>query len=115
MVQRAATFVSQLLDRAHSAGHPPEFILLAGGTSRIPVIREELEKITGIECRQWSEGRDAIGLGAAVKAHSEWGIHMPERPATAPGQEVSTPETQGESKKPPFKNPIKYDPNRLPW
>ncbi len=74
MVQRAASFVSQLLARANNAGHPPEFILLAGGTSRIPMIREELEKITGVECRQWSEGREAIGLGASIKAHQKWGL-----------------------------------------
>ncbi|MEI6676741.1 MAG: SUMF1/EgtB/PvdO family nonheme iron enzyme, partial [Verrucomicrobiota bacterium] len=71
----AASFVSQLLIRAQNAGHPPEFILLAGGTSRIPMIREELEKITGVECRQWSEGREAIGLGASIKAHQKWGLH----------------------------------------
>ena len=73
MIQKAASFVSDLIVRAHNAGCPPEFILLAGGTSRIPLIAEELERVTGVKCRQWSEGREAIALGAAIKANQLWG------------------------------------------
>lgn len=79
MIQKAAAFVSQLIVRAHSAGCPPEFILLAGGTSRIPLIGEELERITGVKCRQWSDGREAIALGAAIKAHHLWGLRAAEK------------------------------------
>lgn len=73
LIQKAASFVSQLLVRAQNAGCPPEFILLAGGTSRIPLIAEELERITGVKCLQWSDGREAIALGAAIRAHQLWG------------------------------------------
>lgn len=73
MIQKAASFVSQLITRARDAGCPPEFILLAGGTSRIPLIGEELERITGVKCRQWSDGREAIALGAAIRANQLWG------------------------------------------
>ena len=73
MVEKAASFVSELIVRAQNAGCPPEFILLAGGTSRIPLISEELERITGVKCRQWSDGREAIALGAAIKANELWG------------------------------------------
>lgn len=73
MIQKAASFVSQLIVRAHNAGCPPEFILLAGGTSRIPLIGEELERITGVKCRQWSDGREAIALGAVIRANQLWG------------------------------------------
>ena len=72
MVRKAAGLVSQLIARAYNAGCPPEFILLAGGTARIPFIAEELERITGIKCRQWSEGREAIALGAAIHAWNLW-------------------------------------------
>lgn len=73
MIQKAASFLSGLIVRAHNAGYPPEFILLAGGTSRIPLIGQELERITGVKCRQWSDGREAIALGAAIKSHLLWG------------------------------------------
>lgn len=73
LIQKAASFVSQLIVRAQNAGCPPEFILLAGGTSRIPLIAQELERITGVKCRQWSDGREAIALGAAIRAHQLWG------------------------------------------
>jgi tetratricopeptide (TPR) repeat protein len=73
MVHKAASFVIQLIVRAYNAGCPPEFILLAGGTSRIPFIAEEFEKITGVKCRQWSEGREAIALGAAIRSNQLWG------------------------------------------
>jgi molecular chaperone DnaK (HSP70) len=73
MVQRAASLVSQLITRSQINGCPPEFILLAGGTSRIPFVGEELERITGIKCRQWNDGREAIALGAAIRANQMWG------------------------------------------
>jgi actin-like ATPase involved in cell morphogenesis len=76
MILKAASFVSQLLVRAHNAGCPPEFILLAGGTSRIPLIGEELEKITGVKCRHWSDGRESIALGAAIRANQLWGNRL---------------------------------------
>ncbi len=73
MIQRAASFVSQLIVRASNTGCPPEFILLAGGTSRIPLVGEELERLTGVKCRQWIDGREAIALGAAIRANQLWG------------------------------------------
>ncbi len=75
MIQKAASFVNGLLARAQESGRPPEFILLAGGTCRIPLIADELEQITGLKCRQWSEGRESIALGAAIKAYQLWGDH----------------------------------------
>lgn len=68
-VSRGVAFVSDLLSRCQSDHCAPEFILLAGGTSRIPWICKELKKATKMECREWSEGREAIALGAAIHAH----------------------------------------------
>jgi molecular chaperone DnaK (HSP70) len=68
-VCRGVAFVSELLNHCHSDHCSPKFILLAGGTSRIPWIRKELEKVTKMECRDWSEGREAIALGAAIQAY----------------------------------------------
>jgi actin-like ATPase involved in cell morphogenesis/Tfp pilus assembly protein PilF len=94
MIQKAASFVSELIVRAHNAGCPAEFILLAGGTSRIPLIGQELERITGVKCRQWSDGREAIALGAAIRANQLWGNSLPE----AESKRVSAPTTSKLSK-----------------
>ena len=68
-VQIGARQVAELVERCRKSGSPPDFILLAGGTSRIPMIAKLLEQVAGLPCRAWSEGRDAIALGAAIHAH----------------------------------------------
>jgi len=77
-IRAGANFVKSLIQRSQSSGFNPEFILLAGGTSRIPLISNTVEELTGIQCRHWSEGREAIALGAALHAHDIWGfVHDP--------------------------------------
>jgi len=65
--------VAELVEQCRKSKCPPEFILLAGGTSRIPLIQQLLGQATQIPCRSWSEGRDAIALGAAIYSHHLWG------------------------------------------
>jgi hypothetical protein len=71
-IQRGARQVANLVARCRKANLAPDFILLAGGTSRIPMIARILEKTAGLQCRSWSEGRDAIALGAAIHASKLW-------------------------------------------
>jgi TPR repeat protein len=71
-VKRGADFVGDLLQRCRGAGSQPDFILLAGGTSRIPMVKRVFEEILKIECRTWSQGREAIALGAALHAKELW-------------------------------------------
>jgi molecular chaperone DnaK (HSP70) len=71
--RQATDFVSEMLKRCQMVNCSPEFILLAGGTSRIPWLREEFETAAGIKCREWSQGREAIALGAAIHARDSWG------------------------------------------
>jgi formylglycine-generating enzyme required for sulfatase activity/actin-like ATPase involved in cell morphogenesis len=73
MLREATNCVGQLMKRAKDAGYPTDFILLAGGTSKVPLIREELERATSLKCRQWNEGREAVALGAAIRANHRWG------------------------------------------
>jgi actin-like ATPase involved in cell morphogenesis len=68
-VHQGARQVAELVARCRKNGCVPDFILLAGGTSRIPMIAILLEQVAGLPCRTWSEGRDAIALGAAIHAH----------------------------------------------
>lgn len=78
-VQSGARQVADLVERCRKNGSPPDFILLAGGTSRIPMIAILLEQVAGLPCRAWSGGRDAIALGAAIHAH-----RILEMPASVP-------------------------------
>lgn len=72
-VEEAVGFVSRLLADCNTRARTPEFILLAGGTSRIPLFGDILGKSTSLECRQWSSGRESIALGAAVHAFRVFG------------------------------------------
>jgi molecular chaperone DnaK (HSP70) len=78
-VQIGARQVADLVERCRKNGFPPDFLLLAGGTSRIPMIAKVLEQVSGLPCRAWSEGRDAIALGAAIHAN-----RILERPTSKP-------------------------------
>ena len=72
-ISRGASFVAELVARCRENGVPPEFILLVGGTSRIPLVRQLVEEVAGVPCRQWSEGRESIAIGAALHSHAVWG------------------------------------------
>ena len=86
-VEDAVGCVGRLLMECGSQGRSPEFILLAGGTSRIPLFGELLGKATGLECRQWSSGRESIALGAAIHAFRVFGAvaEVPRKTSVAPG------------------------------
>jgi molecular chaperone DnaK (HSP70) len=71
-VMTGARFVEGLLQRCRDGGCPPEFILLAGGTSRMPMVKRVFEETLKIDCRTWTQGREAIALGAAIKARDLW-------------------------------------------
>ena len=71
-VMTGARFVEGLLQRCRDGGRPPEFILLAGGTSRMPMVKRVFEETLKIDCRTWTQGREAIALGAAIKARDLW-------------------------------------------
>ena len=45
---------------------PPNIILLVGGSSKTPRLRELLEQRTSIPCKFWDKGMEAVGLGAAL-------------------------------------------------
>lgn len=76
-LQKAANLVKDVHTRSIEAGHQPDFILLAGGTCRIPAVKKVIEEVTGAPCKQFDYGREAIALGASVKAHLEWGVKTP--------------------------------------
>ncbi len=83
-VMAGARFVEGLLQRCRDGGCPPEFILLAGGTSRMPMVKRVFEETLKIDCRTWTQGREAISLGAALRARNLWGSTETKRTITKP-------------------------------
>ena len=81
-VDKAAAFVRDLLRRCQAAERSPDFILLVGGTTQIPMVKRVFEQTLDIECRSWSQGREAIALGAAIWANKLWSKDEP--PKTLP-------------------------------
>ncbi len=69
-VDKAAAMVQSLLARV-PADMKPEMLLLVGGSSAIPLIREKLEAATGLPTRRWQYSREAVALGAALKLSDE--------------------------------------------
>ncbi len=69
-VNKAAAMVQSLLARA-PADMKPEILLLVGGSSAIPLIREKLEAATGLPARSWQYSREAVALGAALMVSDE--------------------------------------------
>lgn len=72
-VRKGVSFVTEIVERCRKENSTPEFIVLAGGTSKIPMVERLLTEATGLKCLSWTEGREAIALGAALHAHQLWG------------------------------------------
>lgn len=53
------------------ADNKPEMLVLVGGTALIPCIRKELEAVTQLDARTWSQAREAVVMGAALLGKSE--------------------------------------------
>jgi actin-like ATPase involved in cell morphogenesis len=94
-VHQGARQVAELVERCRKNGCKLDFILLAGGTSRIPMIPRLLEQSAGLPCRTWSEGRDAIALGAAIHAHriQDSGTSVPISDPTSASDGAGMPST----------------------
>ncbi|MBE6418320.1 MAG: hypothetical protein E7033_07665, partial [Akkermansiaceae bacterium] len=63
-VNKAVVKVKKLLERIPEKDKP-ELLLLVGGSSRIPYIRECLEQACGLPAKAWQFSQEAVALGAA--------------------------------------------------
>lgn len=70
-INRAAEKVKGLLARIPTE-HKPEMLLLVGGSSRIPLIKEKLEAACELPAYSWHYSREAVAIGAAL-----WGSAPP--------------------------------------
>jgi molecular chaperone DnaK (HSP70) len=93
-VEQAVGFVSKLLADCNDRARTPEFILLAGGTSRVPLFGDILGKSTSLECRQWSSGRESIALGAAIHAYRVFGLEGTTIATAIPSHKPAAPASQ---------------------
>ncbi|MBE6415526.1 MAG: hypothetical protein E7032_03215 [Akkermansiaceae bacterium] len=64
-IDKAAQKLHSLLSRIPSE-HQPEMLLLVGGSSQIPLIKEKLEEACGLPAYMWHYSREAVALGAAL-------------------------------------------------
>ena len=72
VLDNAAEKAADLVREIKSAGITPEIILLFGGTSLIPEVAEYMCRETGLQCTPWSNAKEAVSLGAALKAREKW-------------------------------------------
>jgi molecular chaperone DnaK len=64
-VEKTARQTAQMLRRAKEAGHPVESVVLIGGASSVPLVREMLKRTLPMEPRVWGQKDVAVALGAA--------------------------------------------------
>ncbi|MDO5470227.1 MAG: ribosomal protein L7/L12 [Akkermansia sp.] len=64
-INQAVQKVQELLARI-PAEYKPDMLLLVGGSSRIPLIKEKLEAACHLPALSWDKSRDAVALGAAL-------------------------------------------------
>ena len=94
-LEEGAALAKNVIDSILELSLKPSFILLVGGSSKIPAVRSALKQATGLECRTFDEADEAVSLGAALYAHKLWGCSE-----TSPTQETS-PEIPPQPSEPP--------------
>lgn len=64
-ITKAAQMVYSLLQRIPEE-YKPEMLLLVGGSSQIPLIKEKLEEVCKLPVHKWQFSREAVAMGAAL-------------------------------------------------
>lgn len=72
ILENAAEKAADLVKEIKKSGVTPEIILLFGGTSLLPEVAEYMCRETGLQCTPWSNAKEAVSLGAALKAREKW-------------------------------------------
>ena len=67
-VTKAAEKVQALIQRI-PVELKPEMLLLVGGSSQIPLIKEQLEAVCHLPAMRWQYSREAVALGAALTSY----------------------------------------------
>ena len=87
-VEKAKTLLKNI-----PAALKPEMLLLVGGSSQIPLIKEKLEKACALPAKYWANSREAVALGACL-----WGTKAPEPVPASKTTAKSAPKSTQEAK-----------------
>ena len=70
LLEKVVRMVEDILDQLVSTNQSsPDIILLVGGSSKTPRLRELLEQRTSIPCKFWDKGMEAVAKGAVLYAN----------------------------------------------
>lgn len=68
-IDSASSKLVALLEKIQKSGNEkPEALLMIGGSSAIPAIKERLSKVSGLKCISWHHSHEAVALGAGIHA-----------------------------------------------
>jgi TPR repeat protein/actin-like ATPase involved in cell morphogenesis len=69
MVERAVATLQQLVIKCQASGQQPGYVLLVGGSSRIPLVANMIKDQVGLAPVLWDYSIEAVAIGAAIKAN----------------------------------------------
>ncbi len=92
-VEQGAAKAFAVIDAARRQSHKPLFVLLVGGTCKVPLVHQAIQSSTKMDCRVWQYSREAVAFGAALAA-----VPAKTKPAPAKSEIVVAPSK-------PAKNP----------
>ncbi|MBQ9727727.1 MAG: Hsp70 family protein [Kiritimatiellae bacterium] len=104
LLDAAVELVQSSLSKNREQGHPePDAILLIGGTSLSPVVKETMEKsFAGLRVLSWHHSHEAVALGATA---------VPRTPTTAVSPELQSGSGNHLHSPAPAKPPEPFSPN----
>lgn len=89
-ISKTELLVEQVLDEADSEPKDIDYILLVGGSTRIPIIKKSIQKMMGKEPIDAVNVDEAVALGAALKAGMVMLQKNPENVSAAIADEMSS-------------------------
>lgn len=70
-VEQGAAKAFAVIDAARQKSHAPLFVLLVGGTCKVPLVHQAIQSSTKMDCRVWQYSREAVAFGAALAASAK--------------------------------------------
>jgi len=89
-ISKTELLVEQVLDEADSEPEDIDYILLVGGSTRIPAIKKSIKKMMGKEPLEAVNVDEAVALGAAIKAGIVLTKTNPENVSSVVASEMSS-------------------------
>ena len=68
-IKQTVNLTKNTLNEAKRQGYPVDTVVLIGGSSRVPLIQEQLTQSLPVKPLEWEKRDVAVALGAAIHAH----------------------------------------------